>query len=495
MEHTFVADTADNWRLIKSGAPAVQGPYACSALDGWDDLEERELARGAEPGRPFLLRPDFKPDVDVLLYFASPRFRLLAPQSQLGYATNIRVFLSYLESQGVDWREATEDHVLNYEYRRRRKPIEGQAAISGAAFARELAALNHYFGWQKDRGVIQESPIKLRSYRRHDGTTGTTPRLRPKNVRSSDVKCLIPELYRDWRRVGLAGYTPDGLPDPSWRGRNDARNLAFADLLWTSGLRRKEAGTLLLPELPLPRQDGRLSRGRLGGAVAKGGPRNFRISQVGLRAIDAYRDSTRALAVLRAQAAGRYDHVRGRKIVRKLTVHQQARLEDEYGHITTESLHGLDADDRRRLFIEGTRGIEPAMLWLSESGMPIHHDSWKMVFEEANRRCEAQGVGIRCHPHMLRHSFALRWWAADVARIAQQQDDPSARRFEFIDPWVRVQHLLGHRSPETTRNIYLQPAREVEIDEMVNGDDGINTRDEVLAYIARRSRRVQTRAF
>ena len=495
----FLADAADNWRLIKSGAPAVQGPYACSALDGWDDLEERELDRGAEPGRPFLLRPDFKPDVDVLLYFASPRFRLLAPQSQLGYASNIRVFLSYLESQGVDWREATEDHLLNYEYRRRRKPIEGQAAISGSAFARELAALNHYFGWQKDQGVIQESPVKLRSYRRHDGTTGTTPRLRPKNARSSNVKWLIPEIYRDWRRVGLGGYTAEGLPDPSWRGRNDARNLAFADTLWTTGLRRKEAGTLLLCELPPPRHDGGLSRARVADAVAKGGARNFRISQVGLRAIDGYRDSTRPLAVMRAQAAGRYDHVQGRKIIRQVTAGRQLRLQDEHGNITTETLDGLHADDRQRLFVEGSHGIEPAMLWLSESGMPMRFDTWKMVFHEANQRCEAQGVGIYCHPHMLRHSFALRWWAVGVVRLLRRQNDLNARKVEFLDlwvvefadPWERVRLLLGHRSVETTRNIYLQPALEVELDLMVDGDDGIGTRDEMLAFVARRSPRVQ----
>ena len=253
MERTFLSESTNDWHLLRSGAPVVQGPYACSAVIAeWDDLDERELALGIEPRRPFLLRPDFTADIDVLLYCASPRFRLLAPQSQLGYANNIRVFLSYLESQGVDWREATEDHLLNYEYRRRRKPIEKQSSISGAAFARELAALNHFFGWQKDRGVIQESPVKLRSYRRHDGTTGTTPSQRPKNVRSWDVKWLIPDIYRDWRRVGLGGYTAEGLPDPSWRGRNDARNLAFADALWTTGLRRREAGTLLQCELPPP---------------------------------------------------------------------------------------------------------------------------------------------------------------------------------------------------------------------------------------------------
>ena len=285
----------------------------------------------------------------------------------------------------------------------------------------------------------------------------------------------------------------NGLPDPSWHGRNDARNLAFADVMWTSGLRSREAGTLLLCELPPPRDDGWLSRGRVADAVAKGGARNFRISQVGLRAIDGYMDSIRALAVRGAQAAGLYDRERGRKIVRKLTARRQLRLEDERGNVTTESLDSLHDDDRRRLFIEGASGIEPAMLWPSESDTPLQFNSWKMVFYEANRRCEAQGLGIRCTRHMLRDSFVLRWWAVGVERLLRRQEDPSARRIDLMDPWALVQHLLGHRRPQTTLDYYLEPARDVEIDLVVNGDDGIGTRDEVLAFIAGRSSRVQAR--
>ncbi|MYB42523.1 MAG: integrase [Chloroflexi bacterium] len=408
MLNSQTADAGDDWRLFRAGAFLASDPHGSDAPDEWGDLEEREDALGLEFGRPFLLRPDLSADINVLLYFASPRFRLLAPTSQLGYANNIRVFLSYLTSQGVEWREATEDHLLNYHYRRRQKPIKGQAVISGTAFARELAALTHFFVWQQESGAIQESPVKLRSYRRYDGTTGMTARLRPKDVRALDVKWLLPDTYRVWRQVGLGGYTRDGLPDRSWRGRNDGRNLAFADALWTSGLRRKEAGTLLLCELPAPRSDGTLSRGRVADAVAKGRARSFWISQAGLQAIDGYRESTRALSVLRAQAAGRYDQIRGRRIVRRVTASGQLRLEDEDGNITTESLDSLTAGDRQRLFIEGARGFEPAMLWLSESGMPLRFNTWKMVFHDANRRCEALGVGIRCYPHMLRHSFALR---------------------------------------------------------------------------------------
>jgi hypothetical protein len=35
----------------------------------------------------------------------------------------------------------------------------------------------------------------------------------------------------------LLGYDTSGQPDLSWRGRNDGRNAAFTDLLFSSGLR------------------------------------------------------------------------------------------------------------------------------------------------------------------------------------------------------------------------------------------------------------------
>ena len=79
------------------------------------------------------------------------------------------------------------------------------------------------------------------------------PVLRPKAVRSVRLKWLTPRAYRRWRDVGLGGYLADGTRDVSWRGRNDGRNLAFSETLWSSGLRLREGGTLLLDELPSSR--------------------------------------------------------------------------------------------------------------------------------------------------------------------------------------------------------------------------------------------------
>ena len=488
--------TCDHWRLFKSGAPRVRGAFSSPGLDVWDDLEERERALHIEPGRPFLLRPDFTPDVDVLRYFASARFRRLAPLSQLGYAHNLKVLLSYLDQQRVDWRVATEDDLLNYDHWRRRDPNNPDPALSGSAFARELAAFRHFFEWQKERGVIAISPVVLRATRRGDGRATVAARLRPSNVRSSDVKWLTEDAYRLWRSVGLAGYTKEGLPDPSWRGRNDGRNLAFADLLWESGLRRREAGTLLLQELPEIQRDILLPSGRIADAVAKGPGRKVWIAQPALQAIEGYRLSTRAESVRRAQAAGRYDTLRDRRIILRVTAQRQVDLLDEGGGRTRVPLDNLDADDRLRLFTEHNGTIEPATVWLTEAGMPMRYDSWNMVFRDASLRCAAHGVGVRCYPHMLRHSFALRWLVTITyihdKRFNLTPEERAYYRKQFGDPFAIVQGLLGHRSKETTEQIYLAPARDIELEQLLRGrSGGVRAPRELMDWIVENSPQVQ----
>jgi hypothetical protein len=57
-------------------------------------------------------------------------------------------------------------------------------------------------------------------------------------------------MYRSWRDVGVRGFTSDGLPDRSFRGRYASRNAAFTDLLIRTGLRISEQVALSLFELP-----------------------------------------------------------------------------------------------------------------------------------------------------------------------------------------------------------------------------------------------------
>eukprot|EP01033_Poteriospumella_lacustris_P019514 gene19514-14144_t len=76
-------------------------------------------------------------------------------------------------------------------------------------------------------------------------------------ARRSDVRFVTMDDYRNFREIGLRGFTPDGTERPGARDRNGLRNALFADLLVTTGLRLEEASGLLTAELAaIDRQDG-----------------------------------------------------------------------------------------------------------------------------------------------------------------------------------------------------------------------------------------------
>ena len=481
------------WRMCRVRADSP--PSGSSSLLGaWDDLAEREQKLGIAPGHIFLLRPDGWPDRDVLAYLNSGSFRRLALQTQESYATDLKVHLSFLASQGVDWHDATVEDYLKYERWRRRDSLNA-GQVGGAKFARELAAHRRFFEWQADHGAIRLSPIEVDEVRRPDGSVGTVARLRPSNARTSRVNWLTPRAYRRFRDVGMGGYGADGGRDGSWRGRNDVRNTAFTDLLWSSGLRLREAATLLSLELPTPYGDARFVQGRVGEAAAKGASRVFWVAAQALRAIEGYRDSTRAAAVRRAQREGRYTQLDGVMVVVSVTKNRQIALRDERGVSGRVSLDALSAEDRRRLFVEADGALEPAMVWLTEAGMPMPYRTWQKTFAVASARCASQGVDIECHPHKLRHSFALRMLMtltrAFDRRLELTPGQRAAHSAVIADPFVWVQTLLGHRSRDTTESIYLEPVKGLQIEMFLNGDDGDEEASALLSNLALTSGLVQ----
>ena len=414
------------WTLLRAGMR--RPPGSSPLLAAWAELLEQRL--DASPGQPYLLRPDGSLDDDVIRYCNSESFRKLALESQLGYAYDLRSYLSFLELHGVDWRVATGDDLVAYDYWRRQDPGNPKP-ISAATFARELTAIRRFYVWQLSQGTVESLAILNDLVSLPDGTIGRAARLRPQPERSSKKMWLTPRQYRRWRDVGLRGYGVDNLRDSSWRGRNASRNRAFADTLWSSGLRLSEAAALLNWEVPAESPGKSISRGQVAVPVAAGADRDFWISAEALRAIDAYGTTERAAAVRRARRKGRYDDLRG------ITVASPDRV----------SLDHLSVEDRRRLFIEGDGGLEPASLWLTASGMPMDQVSWKKVFQIANARCVSAGVEIHCHPHMLRHSFAFRIIDACLA-------SPGLR---LGHPFMLVQTLLGLRSLQTTLQTYFKP--------------------------------------
>ena len=470
--------TSVMWRLGRS-LPEGQGVGDSSGAA----LVLRERSAGLGPGQPFLLRPDGAADADVLAFFASATYKLLSEQTQLSYAKDLRLVLSFLESQGRSWRTATSSDLLDFEYWRRRDP-DNEHRVSGAKFSREIAACKKFFAWQHKRGVIASDPADEVA---SAGGAGSRS-LRPRDARPVRVKWLTPGAYRQWRDVGLAGRLPDGAADRAWRGRNDGRNLAFADLLWSSGLRLREAGTLLVQELPAVDSPGQFLRARVGAGVAKGRGRDFWMSAPARRELGAYVLSTRAEAVSRARREGRYEDLPARQVVVGQD-RSSLRVRDRDGRVRTTTLDQLDWRERAGLFLQEEEGLAPAMLFLGDSGLPMRYESWEAVFSTANRRCARLGVPVSCYPHMLRHSFALRMLVtllhAFDRRMGLTPEERRDYRMLFGDPWTLVQTLLGHTNPQTTRDIYLEPVSGLQVDLFLNAEDSAGSEQEFTDFVQR----------
>lgn len=483
---------ATEWHLYRAGRDG-QGPAAQGLLT---DLEERERKVGIRPGSPILLRPDGSVDLDVQRYLTSGSFRRLSAVSQLGYAHNLRAHFSHLWSQGVDWSDATADDLENWSSWRQEDKRNPRRVIA-ATFARDLAAVRRFYEWQESKGTIDCSPVETRTVWRGRDVVEVAL-LQPPSGGAVRMTWMTPAAYRQWVNVGLGGYRVDDTYDESWHGGGPAaRNIAFAELLWASGLRLREAASLLLAELPSAGSS-RYLKARLSEAVAKGRARDYWVSARALTAIRSYRKASRAEAVRRAQEAGRYDDVPGIMVQLRITSDRRVVVRDRDGGREGQiPLDSLDVTERQRLYVEGDAGLEPSMVWLSEAGLPLNHDSWRKVFRRANRRCADQGLPERtCHPHALRHSFALMWLCVflyhhDLRFDLTPQDRDVMRRLH-CDPYTMVSQLLGHASRETTENIYLAPVRGLELELWLNqAASEIESPADLMALAVALSDRVQ----
>lgn len=471
-------------------------------LERWAGLDEREAGAGIGPRDPILIDPQYRIDPVLGRFFRRSRFAWLAQGSREAYAKDYRLFFSFMWGRGKYWHDAGPDDLLDWEaWRRRDQPGR---RISGSKWQRELAALRLLYEWAEKREHIDRSPVLLHEMRLRDGTTIQVADQAPRDVRSSDVKWLTPRTYRLWRDVGLLGYDAAQQPDPLWRGRNDARNGAFADLLFSSGLRLREAGCLLTMEVPEAVSGHCYLEGTVAGAVAKRRERMFYLSAAALARVAGYAATTRREAIRRAQRRGVYDRLPGKLIVTSIggAARQALTWRDGQGRTSEARVGAIGPAERMRLFTETKHGLEPLWLWLAEDGRPMAYESWEKVFTAADARVAAvftaasrrdgkRRVAISCRPDMLRHSFALHMLVALHHALDRRFGLTPAERREFRqvygDPWVMVRDLLGHRSEQTTRLIYLEPLNGLQVRSLLDHDEDL---DALLSRVAASSRLV-----
>lgn len=70
-------------------------------------------------------------------------------------------------------------------------------------------------------------------------------------------------------------------------------------------------------------------------------------------------------------------------------------------------------------------------------------------------------------------------------RMGLTPEERREYRLIFGDPWTLVQTLLGHRSPEVTRDTYLEPVKTLQVDLFLNDRIEVDLSiDELLTKIA-----------
>lgn len=429
---------------------------------------------GRYPDQPFILDDMGRPLAAVNEYFASRLFRSFRPLTQPRYAHSIGVWLKFCASRGTTWDSASPGDVSDFKYWRMTDPGNPNR-VTGSSMHVDLAAMSSFYSWAESRLDVV-SPVLRREVTRSAWSepgrwrsAEGAPKAEPAGVRDRDVKWLDPRAVERWIDLGLRGFDAAGRErDPS-RNRTGSRDAAYAGLLYGSGLRATEGGSLLLNELPAEGDDRVYYSRRLASKCAKRRQgRTWWLPRSSLDEVQLYIDGGRGQAVRRAQQAGRYEKLLHHSIIERELAPRRLLVRRD-GVEQVVPLDELDPRERLSLYRRTPTGIEPAALWLNENGMPRPTRAWNDTFATGNERLERLGMPwFRCVPHMLRHSFALRWysvgrllWDRRLAHLSEREQQDF--RSQFGDTWSFVQTLLGHRHPQTTANIYLEPFRGLEV--------------------------------
>ncbi|MFI0714084.1 integrase [Streptomyces inhibens] len=434
---------------------------------------------GIPDGTPYLVSPRFVYDTNLNSYFHRVDLMEGPLNSQINRASALARYLTFLHtSRGKKgWRQATEaDHVA-YKYWRR-TDLRGPR-VDGDTWSQEVSHVNQFYVHAKNKRWVPEVPIPQRPRREWKGgrkqrtrVTGgeTVPATYSHDEGGKEaVEWLPAASYRSWRDVGVLGYTPQGLPRESFRGRWASRNGAFVDFMVRTGMRLEEQASLLTLEVPTGPGPAGYSRFWLPAVIAKCRSARWIYEPASIRRdLTAYVMEDRRLVVEEAREAGRYAKISRPIVVADPRTPHLAQYTSGVRRGERIDVRLLDPRERRRLLLDTGEGLEPAMFWLGESGMPLTLSTWKDLFTDANRRCAEAGLDLRAHAHLLRHTFAvITLEQLQRGHIAALGDMNAAQRLHyqriFGDPMDWVRRRLGHSSQLSTL-IYLHALQELEME-------------------------------
>jgi integrase len=448
-------------------------------LSGLPNLREFATRNGTRAGQEFLIRSDGRVIPSINAFLGSRRMSHSSSLTRVKYGRSLVIWMGYLDAVGCAWDEADEDAVDGFKFWRMTDGAN-PARVAGSTLLDNLGAINAFYDWAADR-YGAKNPVARRELRgRHRDSTVKPFAATPHVIRTRDVKWLDPGGYACWRDTGLRGLDRSGREARVWRGRNSQRDCAFADGLYGTGLRLSEWASVLIAELPADDPSRGYYTDWLASACAKNSRgRRYWMPRSVLVDVLAYSEGERAAAVVRARQAGRYEVAGEVLVLERVLARRRVEISDAAGDRSTVSLDALTPGARARLLRRCPGGLEPAGLWLNEDGLPRAAHGWSHTFDSANERVARAGLsGVRATAHMLRHSFALRWYS--VGRLLYERrfahlNEQELRDFrsQFGDTWYLVKTLLGHTDVTTTMNVYLEPFRDLDVSLLIEHAHGV----------------------
>lgn len=378
-------------------------------------------------GRPFFLGDDYLPNRELegfCNYIPGPKRP--SKNTWKSYASQIAVFLRFMQAQGKSWLQATKSDLELYFTVRTTGEFQSTRKIKGRSWNVAKAAIVHLYEYAVDEELIVKPPFKYRKHKTFGGNVVESADLGAKSTPEPINFISVTNYKTLWRPL---------IAD----GENSQRNLALVDTLIASGLRITEALNIEIHQVPDP--DDQRFAGRKSivlRVVGKGKkPRNVLIPKRIVRAIRFYMEEERA-AVLQ------------RVVARKGKV------------------HGKQSTMKQSTMKQSTKK-QPTKVFLARTGKPLSSRVVETLFVVLSKK-----TGIKLTPHGCRHTYAIYQLEAMIKRMASnlkmlRESGADAYRQILNDPLRELQRLLGHSSITSTY-IYLDFLEESEalVDESLN---------------------------
>jgi len=302
-----------------------------------------------------------------------------------------------------------------------------------------------------DEGHAQAEPFTYRTARALFSGTGREVRVNLAVRRTPKPHVTIKYLEPGFTALflnGLRGLTPEGRPDPGYRGRELARNAAIGELAVSTGLRLQEFTYLLAYEVPAlpPRSTAVPIPFPVPSGVTKG--RKFRttwISHAALAAVHHYLELDRQATV--NGSSWRPPERWGEPLLVTEPDARGGRINGVRRRWDT-----LTPNERRRMVAPDGGSC---LLAVQNGGGPF--TAWASVFERTADRIRSRFEPRfpHVHPHRLRHSMAMQTLEFLVtghyrraAKLVKDTDADAALTLYLskADPMLVLRDLLGHSS-------------------------------------------------